>query len=139
MIARFTVDGNPVGKQRPKATKVAGYIQIYTPAKTRNYEAYIKMCYKRDCPNAYFAEGALRVDIKVFVQMPQSMSKKKQIQALSGELRPTVKPDFDNIIKTLCDALNGIAFKDDKQIVDATYSKHYAEVPRVEMSIENIS
>lgn len=139
MIAIFTVDGEATGKQRPKARNTAGYVQIYTPAKTRNYEAYIKLCYKRDCGNIYFADGALRVDIKVFVQIPQSISKKKRLQALNGEFRPTVKPDFDNIIKTLCDALNGIAFKDDKQIVDATYSKYYAEIPRVEMIIENIS
>lgn len=139
MKANFIVDGEPTGKQRPKAANVAGYIQIYTPAKTRNYEAYIKLCYKRDCPDIYFADGALRVDIKVFVQMPKSFSNKKRLRAISGEFRPTVKPDFDNIIKTLCDALNGIAFKDDKQIVEATYSKYYAEIPRVEMSIENIS
>ena len=50
---------------------------------------------------------------------------------LDGLIRPTKKPDWDNIGKVVCDALNGIAYRDDAQIVDSMVRKFYGEVPRV--------
>lgn len=46
---------------------------------------------------------------------------------LSGQLYPTKKPDWDNVGKIICDALNGIAYRDDAQIVFAAVSKSYTE------------
>lgn len=53
-------------------------------------------------------------------------------------IRPTRKPDFDNIGKIICDALNGIAYRDDAQIVDALVRKFYSDTPRVIVEISDI-
>lgn len=58
---------------------------------------------------------------------------------VSGNIRPTHKPDFDNVTKAVCDALNGIAYSDDSQIVDAMERKFYSEQPRIEVIIRQAS
>lgn len=72
------------------------------------------------------------------MSIPSSKSKKFKQAAALGVERPTKKPDIDNIFKCVTDALSGIAYKDDKQIVAATVNKRYAEVPRVEVLIRII-
>ncbi len=53
-----------------------------------------------------------------------------------GYIRPTKKPDCDNLAKVICDALNGIAYYDDSQIVEITISKYYSGTPEVRVAIE---
>ena len=57
---------------------------------------------------------------------------------LAGAIRPTKKPDIDNCIKIIADALNGLAYVDDTQIVGVTAEKFYAEIPRVEVEITEV-
>lgn len=81
-------------------------------------------------------DKAVEVEIKVFVGIPQSKSKKFKNAALLGEIRPTKKPDCDNIAKNINDALNGIAYVDDAQIVKDIIEKRYSVTPRVEITIK---
>lgn len=67
--------------------------------------------------------------------IPKSTSKKKRKEMLEHRLRPTVKPDLDNVAKLIYDALNGVAWYDDNAIVDARVQKFYSDEPRVEVSI----
>ena len=53
-------------------------------------------------------------------------------------IRPIRKPDWDNVGKIICDALNGIAYRDDAQIVDALVRKFYSDTPRVIVEISDI-
>lgn len=76
-------------------------------------------------------ENAIRAEIKVFMPIPKSDSKKKRELKLSGKIRPTMKPDNDNIAKSVLDALNGVAYLDDKQIVELAVDKKYGEEPYV--------
>lgn len=73
--------------------------------------------------------------ITAYKPIPKSTSKKRMLQMLEGLIRPGKKPDWDNIGKIVCDALNGIAFQDDSQIVSGTTIKKYSEQPRVEVEI----
>ena len=54
---------------------------------------------------------------------------------LSGNIRPAVKPDWDNLGKLVSDALNGIAYGDDKSVVEARVMKFYSELPRTEVIV----
>lgn len=83
-------------------------------------------------------EKALSIEVRAFMSIPSSKSKKFKQAAVLGIERPTKKPDVDNIFKCVTDAMSGIAYKDDKQIVAATVNKWYAEVPRVEVLIRII-
>ena len=56
---------------------------------------------------------------------------------LTGNLRPTKKPDLDNVAKIILDSLNKIAYDDDSQIVDLHIRKYYSDNPRVLVSLYN--
>lgn len=94
----------------------------------------------RQCGNLKFAtlsDGTAQpvaVRIEAVYGIPKSYSKKKRERALNGELAPTKKPDADNIAKVVCDALNGVAYVDDTQVIDLRVFKRFGE-PCVTISI----
>ena len=77
--------------------------------------------------------------ITAYFPIPQSASKKKQAAMESYSIMPTKKPDTDNIAKIVLDALNGLAFYDDAQVVDLTVMKLYSRTPRVTVHIGEIT
>lgn len=131
----FEILGEPMGKQRPKFARVGNFTRTYTPKETVNYENLVKLSYQ-NIGGENFGDIPLKVQITAKYPIPKSFSKKKHEMAVDGELRPTTKPDCDNIAKIICDALNGIAYDDDKQIVELVVIKNYAEKPRVIVRIE---
>lgn len=126
---RVIIKGEPVGKGRPRFTKSG---RAYTPSKTSQYESYVKQCYKIQNGNVRYAEDVpLSIQIVAFMKIPKSVSKKKRQLMLDGLIQPTKKPDIDNVVKIILDALNGVAYYDDKQIVQIKVAKTYSEVPQV--------
>ena len=136
MRACFMVPGEPVGKGRPKVTR-SGH--AYTPEKTVVYENLVKLEYQRQCPGMHFGDRPVRMKIVLYYGVAKSDSKKKRAAKLEGVIRPTKKPDIDNVFKCFGDALNNLAYKDDTQIIEAELEKWYSEVPRVEVAIEDLS
>lgn len=129
----FEIPGEPVAKARPRVTKWG----THTPEKTVNYETLVKEMYAITYGQTML-EGELGIDIKLFFQIPKSTSKKKQELMEQGKIRPVKRPDLDNCMKIITDALNGIAYKDDSQIVQATASKYYSSTPRAEVYIQQL-
>lgn len=127
----FVVPGQPIGKGRPRFT---GRI-AYTPAKTRNAEAFIKMRALEAMDGRRPFEGPVMLSLDVAIEPPRSWSKKKLAAALSGDIQPTSKPDIDNILKLYADALNGITYTDDKQITFVTVRKKYSKFARVGVTV----
>lgn len=139
MKVSFTVLGEPTAKGRPRFARAGNYVRTYTPEKTVLYENLIKTEYRIQCGTKRFDDGAtLKMSINAFFTIPKSTSKKKKEQMLTNEIRPTKKPDMDNITKVIADSLNDIAYRDDVQIVSARIEKYYSEQPRVEITIEDI-
>lgn len=140
MKVKFTVYGEPQGKGRPKFSKVGGYVKARTPDETVLYENLIQTEFRRQCGNVRFPDGT-QLDMRVlaYYQMPASASKKKTRQMLDGDLRPTKKPDWDNIGKVVADSLNQVAYRDDAQVVDAQVRKFYSDHPRIEVTIQAVS
>ena len=85
-----------------------------------------------------FKDKQLNVIIDVYMPVPKSYSNKKRLQAIGNEIRPTVKPDCDNIAKNINDSLNGIAYPDDKQIVSLTVNKFYSDYEHTTVKIQDI-
>ena len=135
MIRRFTVPGAPVGKGRPIITSRGGRPHGFTPAKTRAYERSVAAAYQAKYSCVPPMTGALEVKIEAFMPIPESWKKDEKAQALAEIKLPTVKPDADNIIKVICDALNGLAYQDDKQIIGSRFVKRYGAMPRVDVEI----
>jgi len=122
MAFTFTVPGEPQGKARPKVntkTKAA-----YTPKKTRVYEERIRACFRLS--GGIRIEGAVKVSVTAYFRIPKSCRKKERELIEAGKLLPVKKPDGDNIIKCVLDALNGEAYDDDKQVTSHKIEKRYA-------------
>ena len=135
-MIQFVIMGEPQGKGRPRFARSG---RTYTPEKTAAYEKAAALAYKRRYQGKSFEKGVpLEMRIRAYCKGPQSASKAKRADMLSGMIRPTKTPDADNIAKIICDALNGVAYHDDAQIVSTTIEKWYAAVPRVEVSIREI-
>lgn len=73
------------------------------------------------------AYDAVRLSIVVYFPVPQSYSKKKRGECIAGLIKPTVKPDIDNVLKAVLDAMNGVVYADDKQVFEVTVTKQYTE------------
>ena len=135
MKIAFAVEGEPRGKERPRF----GNGQVYTPDKTTTYENQIKIAYYEQCGNVKFPEDSqLELFVKAYYKIPKSASKKKKAAMLSEQIRPTKKPDGDNILKAVADALNGVCYKDDKNLVSMSVEKFYSDMPRIEVVVEEV-
>ena len=137
MEVRFTIRGEPKGKGRPRFCRNTGH--AITPKDTVNYETLVRTEYSAAYPEFKFPDGTmLDMRIMAYYSIPKSASKKKKASMLANEIRPTKKPDMDNVVKVIADSLNQVAYRDDTQIVDCQCRKFYSEAPRVEVIIRSI-
>ena len=135
MKLNFTIKGKVKAKPSVKFGRNG---TKYTPKDMVEYANLVRMSFINAYPDWHacnFEDKHLKVEINVFMPIPKSYSKKKTEQALNNEIKPTVKPDCDNIAKNINDALNGIAYPDDKQIVSLTVNKYYSSSEYVEVKI----
>jgi len=130
----FTVYGDPKGKARPKFAKIGNFMRSYQTKKQNAVENYVKLAYLEAANGAYLT-GALSMNIIAYYPIPKSVSNKKRDAMLAGNIRPVIKPDYDNIVKSVADALNKVAYDDDKQIVSGSFEKFYSIRARTEISI----
>lgn len=138
-VIRFTVPGAPVGKGRPKVASRGGrFAQLYTPEKTANYEGLVAHAGQVAMNGRDLIAGAVSVQLDIRLPVPASWSKRKQSQALDGQVLPTKKPDIDNVEKAIFDGLNGVVWNDDVQVVDVSKRKRYSAVPGVQVVIREV-
>ncbi len=138
MRIEFEIKGKAKAKQSVKFTKSG---MKYTPSDIKEYANWVRLCFINKYPawNAKaFENKPLQAIISVYMPIPKGFSKVKRNSSLSGDLRPIVKPDCDNIAKNINDALNGIAYPDDKQIVSLMVNKFYSDDERVTVAIQDI-
>lgn len=134
---KFTVLGEPKGKGRPRFSTQTG--RAFTPKQTVNYETLVHTEYMVQCKGFRFSDDAmLDMRILAYYSVPKSGKKKEKAQKLANVIRPTKKPDMDNVVKMVADALNQVAYKDDTQIVDCQVRKFYSEHPRIEVIIQEV-
>ena len=132
MVTTFVVYGEPVGKARPRMTRTG---HVYTPSKTRLYEEHIRDAWRAKNVPTLPTGQPVRVSIDAFFSVPKSVSKKRRA---TMENAPYLhKPDIDNVVKSVLDGLNGLAFDDDARICVLRTTKQYTlGEPRVEVAIE---
>lgn len=132
MELQFTVLGRPRGKGRPRF----GNGRTYTDKQTLEYERLIATRAAEAMPCAA-VETPVSVRIVVYKGIPASWSKTRRQRAMMGGEIPG-KPDLDNVAKAVLDALNGVAYVDDVQVVKLAVSKHYSNEPRIEVSVREM-
>ena len=134
MIAlRFEVQGEPKAKARPRVTR-SGI--AYTPKNTILYENLVRTSFQQYYPDHIPSDCEVEAIITAYFSIPKSASQRKKELMNFGLISPTKKPDLDNIAKAVLDSLNGIAYKDDSQIVSMWVVKKYSERPRVEVILK---
>lgn len=130
--AEFTVPGEPKGKGRVRVTRTG---HAYTPKNTEIYENLVRHSFVNRYPDFVPIEGELTAVITAVYSVPKSVSNKRRQMMLDKVIRPTKKPDVDNITKSILDSLNGIAYKDDSQVTGLEVMKEYGEIPMVRVII----
>lgn len=132
----FTVPGKIVGKGRPRFTVKGGFAKVYTPKKTKDFEDKIALCYRKN--SNHKSDKALRLKIFAYREIPKSTTKKLKQWLLEKVFLCTVKPDIDNIIKVVLDALNNVAYNDDIQVCQLVIMREYAENECLKICVEEI-
>ncbi len=118
------------GKQRPRITR-SGH--MYTPKQTVEFEKMVSAGW-----NYPRLSKEIRVEVDIYVKIPTSFKKGKRLAAEHNIIRPTTTPDIDNILKAIFDGLNGVAYEDDKQIVEVVANKYYSDRNYFVVRIEEV-
>jgi Holliday junction resolvase RusA-like endonuclease len=135
-MVNFTVYGPPQGKARPRFRKIGNFVQTYTPAKTKSYEDEIKMFAKAAMGVTEPLETPVEVFLYIRNTVPASYSKKRTEACLADQEKPINKTDIDNIAKAFLDGMNGIVYKDDRQVVELHAKKTYSAIAAVEVLVK---
>ena len=139
----FIVEGRVQPKQRPRVyrNRYTGQVHTLTPQATVDYENKVKASFYEACDGEkFFLTGAVQMTVNVYVEIAKSTPKKTREKMLTGELKPITRTgDLDNLFKAISDALNGVAYDDDSQIIDATIRKFYGEQARAEITIREVT
>ena len=114
---------DPVAKGRPRMTKTG---HAFTPAKTRTAESLIRVSAEAMMQNNLMILGPVNMKVRLVFGKPKSNKTSSHTQ----------RPDADNCAKLITDALNGVAYKDDSQIVSLTISKEWGQVGGFEVVID---
>jgi Holliday junction resolvase RusA-like endonuclease len=135
MQIHFQVEGDPKGKGRPRFSRVGNFTKVYTDKQTLTYEAMIATFAKQAMGGTELLKTPVSVFLYVRLPVPQSYPKKRREACLSGLEKPCKKPDIDNIAKTYLDAMNGVIFVDDTQVIDLHVKKLYSVVAGVDVMV----
>lgn len=132
----FRVDCPPMGKERPRFA--GGH--SYTPKRTKEYEEKIKRAFQKAVEESgitfFPTDQRVRIECVALFGIPQSAKRKRMPDKILVGV-PCVKvPDIDNILKIVQDALNKIAYLDDRQIWEGTAKKIYSDLPGLEITLE---
>lgn len=125
--------GVPAGKGRPRFSRKTGH--AYTPAKTRSYESMLQGAAITAMDGRPVMDGPVRVLVEAHFPVPASWSRAKKVAALLHVVRPTSRPDWENIAKML-DAFNAVVWRDDAQVVEGTIIKRYGDAPKLRVTVE---
>ena len=135
-MIKFTVQGQPKGKGRPRFSKRGNYVHAYTPEDTTAYENQVAFAYISSSKTKF--TGNVEMEIRAYYKIVKSTNKTDKELMLKHIIRPTKKPDLDNVIKIILDGLNGYAYNDDAQVCKVTAEKWYSDEPRVEVTIRGV-
>jgi Holliday junction resolvase RusA-like endonuclease len=125
MTVEFRVEGEAVGKGRPRFAKRGGFVKVYTPAKTLAYEQRVAGAARVAMEGREPSRCYVSMSVVVRKAVPKSWSKAKREQAYSQQIFPK-KPDVDNFAKAIMDSLNGIVYDDDVQVIELKVSKRWS-------------
>lgn len=133
-MIKLNIPIEPVSKARPRVTR-SGH--TYTPKKTKDFQTQVGWHFKKCCPNHKPITSLISMCLTLTFKVPKSYSKQKTLDALEGKI--TNNKDVDNLAKSVLDALNGLAFIDDRQVVELYVKKEYGLANNIEIKIDKVA
>ena len=134
MGLRFEVPGEPRGKGRPRFNRNTG--SAYTDSETRAYEDKIVAYYRKSFKGFRWPDSTfISVVVTAHYPIPKRATKAAVAAMQAKTLLPSRKPDIDNVLKVVLDALNGVAYKDDSRVVSVAAKKVYSFEPKLEIEM----
>ena len=134
MIYEFEVPGKIVGKGRPRINTNTGI--TYTPTTTKDYETLIQQYFLIKYPRYIPIKNRVKVEIVAYMGIPKSTPKKDIEKMLNNTISPTKRPDIDNIVKAILDALNKFAYYDDNLVCKIDVEKKYNATEKIYIKVE---
>ena len=134
-LISFTVYGEPIPWNRPRFNGKSK--QVFEDSKVKDYKAKVIEAFEESGGKVYEKDVPLRMSIRFYLSVPKSASQKKRLDLITNFF-PTKRPDNDNLYKGIADALNGVAYYDDSQIVITHIHKLWSINPRAEISIGEV-
>ncbi len=128
MTQTFTILGDPRPQGRPRFYRRGNFVGAYDPKKSRNYKQTLAAQIAAQNPE-YIQDGAISLECEFIFARPKTLPKKV--------VDHTKKPDLDNLLKALKDAMTGIVWHDDAQIVSLSARKDYGDVPGIKMVVRS--
>jgi Holliday junction resolvase RusA-like endonuclease len=132
-ILNLFVSCEPKAKARARTISKNGRTWSYSPKTTVDAENAIKSKtyeYMKENHMPYITKPMV---VEMVFHMPIQKSKVKQILNTSPHLQ---KPDIDNLMKLVLDALNEVAYEDDRLIHTVKGKKMYSNTPGIRISIK---
>lgn len=137
-MIQFTIPGHTQAQERPRFSRAGKGVRTHDAPKSRAYKELVKLVAWQNKPLEPL-QGALKLEVDVYLVPPKKYhTKPKQALIASGELRPTTKPDTDNLVKGIKDGMSKIIWVDDAQIVELVVRKFYDMQPRAEVKVEAV-
>ena len=133
----LTIYGKPIAKKRPRFVRRGKFVGTYNDQETE--EGRFILDAKSQLNGRDLIEGPIKLVTTFFMPIPKSTSKKKKAQMMRGEIKHVKKPDVDNMLKFVCDCLNGIVWKDDSQVYIKHAAKIYSDNPMTKITVYEIS
>ncbi|MGE7940640.1 RusA family crossover junction endodeoxyribonuclease [Lysinibacillus xylanilyticus] len=130
-VLKIEIPGDVQAQQRPRVTRNG----TFDPKESKDYKSFVRLVASQVAPDTLITEEII-LSIDVYRKIPKSFSKKKHQQAVEGALRPTTKPDIDNLAKGIKDGLSKVIWHDDSQVTELVARKWYSDNPRAEVTIE---
>ena len=129
MTQTFTILGDPRPQGRPRFTRIGGFVKAYDPKKSRDYKQTLAAQLAAQSPEFIEQGKAVSIYVEFIFARPKSLPKRVEDRVK--------KPDLDNLIKALKDAMTGIVWHDDAQIVSLSARKDYGDVPGIKMVVRS--
>jgi Holliday junction resolvase RusA-like endonuclease len=130
----------PMAQPRPRSKAIFKggkflRVQVYDPPESDAWKEAFGESVRRILPARFPVKGPIEIRAKVYKAIPLDYSEGLRYLCEAGEVRPEKKPDSDNYVKAIKDALTGVAWVDDSQSPLVECEKFYSAIPRVEFSL----
>lgn len=134
-MIQFTIPGFVQAQERPRFSRMGKGVRTHDAPKSRSYKELVKLVAWENKPQKLILEP-LRLEVDVYLMPPKKYhTKPKQALISSGDLRPTTKPDIENLLKGIMDGMTGIIYRDDSLVVELVAKKFYSLTPRAEVRV----